>query len=375
MDRGGNLYGTALGGGCGYGTVFKMTKRNGAWLFNPLYCFAGGNDGNAPIARVIFGPNGSLYGTTQFGGATGCQGSGCGTVFNLQPSASACKTSICPWSETVVYRFGGGADGAFPSYGDLVFDAAGNMYGTTRLGGGTGCGGNGCGVVFKLTPSRGQWTESIIYSFSGGLDGGEPFGGLVFDSDGNLYGTTAVAGVDGGGTVFKLVSSGSGWTLTTLHNFDISAGDGYGAAAALVFDTSGNLYGTTVEGGSHNGGTVFELTPQPGGSWTETILYDFDSSLEGGPYAPVTFDAAGNLYGTTFGSGADGLGNVFRLTSSGGGWSYSSLHDFTGGNDGSSPFSNVVFDTNGNLYGTASEAGNLNCNAHNGCGVVWEITP
>lgn len=218
MDRGGNLYGTALGGGCGYGTAFKMTKRNGAWVLDPLYWFLGGNDGNAPVARVVFGPNGTLYGTTQFGGGDGCyDGFGCGTVFSLRPSATACKTSICPWSETVLYRFSGGTDGAEPGYGDLIFDAAGNIYGTAREGG-TGCNGNGCGVVFKLTPSQGGgWTESVIYSFTGGQDGVGPVGGLIFDKGGNLYGTTIAAGNYGGGTVFELTPNGSSWTEMTLY--------------------------------------------------------------------------------------------------------------------------------------------------------------
>jgi uncharacterized repeat protein (TIGR03803 family) len=218
IDRGGNLYGTALGGGCGYGTVFKLTQKNGAWLFTLLYCFTGSNDGNAPVARVVFGPDGSLYGTTQFGGGNGCAGNeGCGTVFRLRPPVGVCKASFCSWKEAVLYRFQGGSDGANPSYGDVVFDQAGNMYGTTRVGGGTGCGGNGCGVVYELMPTGGgHWSESIIYRFTSGQDGAEPVGGVIVDSAGNLYGTSYAGGSFGGGTVFQLTHSGSGWVETTL---------------------------------------------------------------------------------------------------------------------------------------------------------------
>ena len=190
IDQTGNLYGTAIGGGCGFGTVFKTAKRNGAWLFDPLYCFTGGSDGSEPVAGVIFGSNSTLYGTTQAGGGNGCaNGAGCGTVFNLRPPPTACKTTICLWNEQVLYRFTGGADGGLPGTGNLVFDQADNIYGTARSGG-TGCSG-GCGVVFELTPSPGgSWTESVLYNFTGRQDGVSPWGGLVFDNAGNLYGTT-----------------------------------------------------------------------------------------------------------------------------------------------------------------------------------------
>jgi hypothetical protein len=370
IDRGGNLYGTALGGGCGNGTVFKIIHKNGAWIFNPLYCFTGGSDGNAPVARVVIGPDGSLYGTTQFGGGNGCSGSeGCGTVFRLRPPITVCKTTLCPWGETVLYRFQGNSDGANPGYGDLVFDQAGNIYGTTREGGGGGCSGNGCGVAFELTPSHGgQWTESIVYRFTSGQDGAGPVGGVIVDSSNNLYGTTEAAGTFGGGTVFQLTHSGTGWMETTLYAFNPNMGDGYGPAASLIFDSSGNLYGTSVIGGSLAGGTVFELTTAGGGGWAETILHPFASSGDG-PSGSLIFDSAGNVYGTTYGSGANDLGNVFKLTHSNGSWDYVSLHDFTGPSDGKGLYGNVVLDTSGNVYGTASLGGSQ------GLGVVWAITP
>ena len=369
VDRGGNLYGTAIGGGCGYGTGFKITDKNGGWLFNPLYCFAGGNDGNAPLARVVFGPDGSLYGSTQFGGGDGCyEGFGCGTVFNLKPSPTACKAALCPWTETVLYRFSGGGDGAYPSYGDLIFDQAGDIYGTARSGGASGCGGNGCGVVFKLTPSAGgQYTESTVYSFTSGQDGAEPVGGLILEA-GNLYGTTLAAGIYGGGTVFELVPSGSSWAEATLYSFNPSAGNGYSSAGGLIFDGSGNLYGTNIAGGVQGGGTVFELTPL-NGSWTLNTLHNFTGAANCGPVGTLVMDGAGNLYDTTLCDGANGLGNVFELTPSNGSWTYTSLHDFTGGSDGAKPYCSVSFDSSGNLYGTASAGGSHTV------GVVWEITP
>jgi uncharacterized repeat protein (TIGR03803 family) len=173
-----------------------------------------------------------------------------------------------------------------------------------------------------------------------------------------------------------LTPSGSGWTFRTIYAFG-QTGDGRSPYASLVVDGSGNLYGTTVAGGTNGGGTVFELSPQAGGNWTERVLYSFTSASNGGPWEPLTFDALGNLYGATEGSGIDELGNVFELINYGGGaWGYTSLYDFTGDGDGRNPYSSVAVDSNGNLYGTASHGGNPNCHTLSGtCGVVWQITP
>lgn len=285
---------------------------------------------------------------------------------------------IAPWTLTVLHDFGGpgGSDGALPSYSVLVFDQAGNIYGTTAWGGGGGCGGNGCGTVFKLSPTlRGQWSESILYTFTGGSDGSSPEGGVILDSAGNLYGTSAGGGTYNCGTVFKLTPSGSGWVETTLHLFlGDGVGDGCVPASGLTFDASGSLYGATYRGGVLGGddgaGTVFELVPQPDGSWTEKVLWAFTNGFaNGGPLGRVTMDAAGNLYGSTNGGGTFGLGAVFRLTPSSGGWIYTSLHDFSGQDDGEFPVGNVLLDSNGDLYGTAVNGGLL------GQGTVWEITP
>jgi len=375
MDRAGRLYGAAdAGGGDNAGTVFRLTQKGSGWVFSPLYSFQGGpNDGIGPNARVIFGPNGGLFGTTVVGGL-GCNGEGCGTVFMLTPYPTACKTALCAWEETVLHRFTAGSDGAFPYFGDVVLDQAGSLYGTTAYGGGgSGCGGNnGCGTVYKLTPSNGGWTESVLYSFQGGSDGAFPYAGVIFDQAGNLYGTTAYGGGsgcagNGCGTVFQLTSSGSGWVENTLYSFQ-GGNDGASPFGGLIFDQSGNLYGSTAYTSSFGvgGGTVFELSPS-GSNWIHTVLYSFSGGA--GPYDTLTIDA-GNLYGTTNRDGAYGYGSVFKLTHSGGGWTYTSLHDFTAGSDGGYVYGGVILDSSGNLYGTTQYGG-----SGGDTGVVWEITP
>ncbi len=360
MDRLGNLYGTTSAGGTGYGTVFELKRSGSSWTFSTIYTFAGGSDGAGPRARVVIGPDGALYGATFQGGGAGCGMTGCGTVFRL-----ACNTAVCSWKETVLHRFTGSTDGAEP-LGDLVFDRAGNIYGTAALGGlPQGCGGLGCGTVFQLSHSNANWTLSTLHEFGSGSDGTYPNGGVIFDPSGNLYGTTYSGGANNDGAVFQLTPSGSGWTENVLYNFQDLL-DGQGPDAGLIFDASGNLYGTTVLGGAGAGGTVFELTPS-NGNWQFQVLY----SLTGiqGPISNLSEDAAGNLYGTTFQDGAYLLGSGFKLTPSNGSWKYSSLHDFTGGNDGQFPLSNLIFDASGHLYGTSASGG------ENNLGVVVQITP
>ena len=385
MDRAGNLYGTAVGGGTpschsgdygpGCGTVFKLVRSGSGWSLSPLYSFSGSPDGAAPHSRLVFGPDGRLYGTTINGGQGACDslfGVGCGTVFSLRPPANACKTAICPWSETVLYRFSGGSDGGEP-LGDLAFDQAGNLYGTTLGGGNGGCG-VGCGVVYKLTPSGGGWTESVVYAFTGGDDGSNPWGGVAFDNAGNLYGTTAAGGYvsngdcyEGCGTVFQLTPSGSGWSENTLHIFQ--GNDGNFSVATFAFDQQGNLYGDSTSGGTHNGGVIFELSPSDG-SWNFSLLeQSLSGNIQAGSWATLTIDSSGNLLGTSRGGGLYGQGYVFKLTQSNGVWSLTDVYDFYGGTDGGLPASSVAFDAAGNLYGTAELDGALNE------GVVWEITP
>ena len=367
MDKAGNFYGTTYAGGRNnLGTVYRLKHSGTGWIADGLYSFAGGvGDGAEPLARVIFGPDGSLYGTASVGGSQTCGEIGCGMVFQLRPPATFCRSVSCPWAETVLHFFEGPADGEFPT-GELIFDGAGNLYGTTALGG-------VAGTVYELTPSGNAWTENIIYDFSS-ESGYEPYGGLIVDNTGNLYGTTQDGGLNYSGTVFRLTNSGSEWMESRSYNFQLASG-GY-PTAGLVFDQSGNLYGATTYGGSDGAGVVFELSPS-GGGWTYSVLYSFtgeygcsfDQYLGAGPWAALTMDATGNLYGTTRCDGARQMGNIFRLSPSGGAWTYTSLHDFTGGEDGAFPLSNVTMDASGNLYGTASSGGS------HGYGVVWKITP
>jgi uncharacterized repeat protein (TIGR03803 family) len=367
MDKAGNLYGaTQYGGDYRSGLVFKMVLKGSSWVLYPLYNFANPlqpRDGAEPMARLTIGPDGSLYGTTLAGGTC------CGTVFNLKPPPGACKSFICTWTETILYRFSGGSDGDGPE-APVIFDQAGNIYGTTVSGGSAND-----GVVFKLTKSGSGWTESVLHSFSGPPDGASPASGLVFDQASNLYGTTVAGGSSlGGGVVFELTPSGAGWTETILHTFDYST-DGAGAYGGVIFDPAGNLYGTTAYGPIGNG-SVFELTPS-GGQWNFSLLHALTSGQEGvpGPLGPLAMDAAGNLYGTTY-QGGDvygvtceyGCGSVFKLAPSGGGWLYSLLYAFTADDDGF-PVDGPILDQSGNLYGTASGTfGGYG-------GGVFEITP
>jgi len=365
-DRAGNFYGTTPNGGNEYGDVFKLSKVGSNWLLTPLHDFEGDTDGAGPYSSLVIGPDGNLYGATVAGGINDTC---CGTVFKLTPPATVCKTTLCPWTETILYRFQGGNDGQ-GVYGGITFDQAGNIYGTTTNGGGNGCTGPGCGTVFKLTNSQGQWTESIIHRFDQAGDGIEPLATVTIDQAGNLYGTTAGGGSAGYGTVYELSPNGSGWTERVLYSFQNGA-DGRKPTGAVVFDAAGNLYSNTYNGGSGGGGTIFELTPS-GNNWTFNLLYSFVTAFNnGGPWATLVMDSAGSFYGTTYASG-HGDGSVFKLTPSNGGWIETDLRDF-GYTDGSTSFGSVVLDPSGNAYGVAYEGGNSR-NCTGGCGLVWQIT-
>jgi uncharacterized repeat protein (TIGR03803 family) len=327
-----------------------------------LYAF-NNTDGYQPLGSLIFDASGNLYGTTYEGGANGA-----GTVFELEPKAGG------GWTESVLYSFctlSSCTDGANPYFVPLIFDVTGNLYGTT-LSGGT----YGDGTVFELTPAAGGgWTETVLHSFANNsTDGYQPASGLIFDTSGNLYGTTGHGGdVCDCGTVFELTpAAGGSWTETVLHSFGHGT-DGINLYAGLIFDTSGNLYGPTQNGGAYRSGTVFELTPAAGGSWTETVLYSFGGTNGANPYGPLTFDAAGNLYGTTEYGGAYSSGTVFRLKPKvSGGWTEKVLHNFqNNGTDGYLPDAGLIFDASGNLYGTTPLGGDTCSN----CGTVFELEP
>jgi len=366
MDQAGNLYGTAQAGGShGNGTVFKLTKKNSNWIMNPLYSFQGGNDGANPTARVIFGPDGSLYGTTTYGGGGPCSYgpyTGCGTVFKLQPSPVACRTALCPWTETVLYRFTGGSDGANPQGGDLLVDQPGNLYGTT-LGGGA----YGLGAVFSLSPSKGVWTESVLHSFTG-YEGANPYSSVISDNAGNLYGTANSGGTFGYGTVYELIPSGSVWQVKTLYAFSSTKDDGYAAypVGGLIFDGSGNLYGTTVANSFEigGGGTVFELTLSDG-NWTMTKHVNLGGDMTSvGPVASLVMDAGGNLYGIQLSDrGVEVAGEIFN-------WG-EDLYNFWRPPYGGYPQGQLILDASGNLYSTTE----FNDGEEDGYGVIFELTP
>ena len=313
-----------------------------------------GTDGAWPQTSLIFDAAGNLYGTTHHGGV-----SGQGTVFELTPTGGG------GWTEKVLYNFGKGTDGAAPEAG-LIFDAAGNLYGTTTFG----VSHDRYGTVFELSPTAGgNWTEKVLHSFGSGADGTYPMAGLVFDTSGNLYGTCSQGGAYGGwGIVFQLTpQAGGGWGEQVLHNFS-DYSDGSTPYAGLIIDVSGNLYGTTSSGGDYYEGTVFELSHTAGGGWTHQVLHSFNYTDGGTPQAGLTFDAAGNLYGTA-GGGYYGYGTVFELTpTAGGGWTEQVLHSFNG-TDGAGPQAGLIFDADGNLYGTTAGGGTYND------GTVFELTP
>jgi uncharacterized repeat protein (TIGR03803 family) len=312
---------------------------------------------------------GNLYGTTLGGGNDGCMGQagpGCGVVFKLTPNANG------SWAEKAIHRFSG-KDGSSPQYGgSLTLDGQGNLYGTTFIGGKGDCNGYGCGVAFELIPqANGSWEEKVLHYFTGNV-GVNPQNSLIFDTAGNLYGTTGdwSYGFTGPGTVFKLSPNADGsWTKSTLHSFNST--DGYNPNSGLVRDPAGNLYGTTFLGGAYDGGVVYQLTPNSDGTWTENLLYSFTGGQDGSrPAASLILDAAGNLYGAAIVGGANGWGTVYKLApNQDGSWTQSILYAFKGGNDGGYPVASLTFDGVGGLYGPTSAAG------AGGCGVVFKLTP
>lgn len=349
LDGKGNLYGTtSLDGVYGYGTVFVVSP---AGKESVLHSFTGtGGDGAGPLAPLLRDSAGNLYGTTTYGGNFGgaCGAWGCGTVFKVDRTGK----------ETVLYRFTG-SDGQYPEQG-VVRDSAGNFYGTTLSGGSFGF-----GAVFKVDASG---TETVLHSFNGdGTDGFQPFGGfLLRDSEGNLYGTTELGGSMGVGTVFKLDPSGN---ETILHAFSFSGGDGIVPYGSLIRDTAGNLYGVTNEGGDFScfGGSGCGVVFKLDASNNETILYTFTGSGGDGeiPGGGLVRDSAGNLYGTTNSGGNSYAGTVFKLDTSN---TETILHSFSV-SDGRFPDLGLVRDSKGNLYGTAQYGGAF------GGGVVFKVTP
>lgn len=347
LDAGGNLYGTTGAGGADNdGVVYKY--KTSAGTLSALYSFTGATDGRGLATRVIIGPNGSLYGSDAEGGTNNH-----GVVYNLQPPQSICISFSCPWSETTLYTFAT-SSGYDTGRNDLMFDSVGNIYGAAVNGGAYGY-----GTIFEMTYSGGAWTKTDIFSFGASSgDGQNPSGGVVFDASGNIYVPTTAGGEYSCGVVDKLTLVSGVWTETVLYSFNCSSYNG--AGGTLVLDASGNIYGGTEFSGIGGGGCVYELTH----SGVFNVLANFGGGA-GGPVQGVAMDASGTLYGTTQNDGLYEEGNIFKLTPSGGGWAYTSLHDFTGGTDGGLPQGKVAISSTGVLYGTAFNGGA-------GYGVLWE---
>ncbi len=342
-DASGNLYGTSQYGGIagGFGTVFKLDTSDNESV---LYSFSGTPDAEDPFAGLARDAAGNLYGATLYGGTQG----GFGTLFKLSPGGQL----------TLLHSFASNPDGADP-YGALIGDRQGNVYGTTRFGGNAG----GYGTVFKLDPGR---NLTLLHSFAGTPDGEDPEAGLIRDTGDNLYGTTVYGGTAGGyGTVFKLSSAGS---LTLLHSFS-GTPDGENPYAGLVVDSAGNGYGTTKYGGAAGGfGTVFKISR----TGTFTLLHSFAGNPDGvNPVAPVVIDPQGNVYGTTYFGGTMGYGTIYKIDTTG---QLTVLHSFNYAPDGGNPMGGLIRDSAGNLYGTTSEGGDLNC-GFSGCGTIFKLTP
>jgi len=361
LDNKGDLYGATSGGGAhNGGTVFRLTPRaNGIWTETVLHSFpSSSDDGGDPNGGLIQDGAGHWYGTTKEGGTYDTAG----TVFELSHGSSG-------WEEDVLYSFGTHRnDGGEPTSG-LVMDTAGDLIGTTPKGGSNG------GTTFQLTRSSGGWNETVIYQFCLSNptcnDGSAPYAGLILDAAGNLYGTTEGGGAHNGGTVYEVEHTATGWKEKVLHSFAVNYTDGHTPGwGALVMDAKGSLYGTTAGGGCC-GGVVFKLAPRSDGKWKETILYQFQGGAMGFEAgAGVVMDKAGNLYGTTINGGSGcACGVVYKLAPGPKGkWTYTLLHTFSG-SDGAQPDANLILDDKGNLYGTTATGGTY------GGGVVFEITP
>jgi uncharacterized repeat protein (TIGR03803 family) len=406
--------------------LFCISTMATAQKESTVHNFKRGSDGAFPDASLISDSANNLYGTTtEGGGSTSCKAgqtvTGCGTVFELTPPGNG----IQHWTETILYAFQGGtADGASPATA-LVFDAAGNLFGTTG-----GDGAHNAGTIFELSPPAapgGAWTESVLYSFAaehptsglavdsagnlygeasapevyelsppsvaGGAwtfsvlrvfsnqsEGSNPIGGLTLDKSGNLYGTSATGGIlerngcslNTCGLVFELVKpvTGTTWQERIRYSFTGQNGDGATPYGGVVFHGGNNLYGTTLNGGDGSGGTVFELSPGSG-SWTETVLYGFNAATFHGPEAGVVFDHNGNLYSTLY-YGLGGGGEVFELSppaETGNPWTFTDLFDSTCGDDGCNIATGLLVDKAGVLLGTTADGGTGKF------GVVFSVTP
>lgn len=356
LDKQGNLYGTtAQGGAFGAGTVFQLTRSGTSWSEKVLYTFTGKSDGSNPGTGVVFDLSGNLWGNAQVGGAS----NNCGTVFELTPSSGG------NWSEQTVHIFLGNGEDGCGAIGSLAADSNGNIFGTTA-GGGIGA---SAGTAFELSPSGTGWDYHLLWSFDS-FNGASPVSGVILDAAGNLYATTQAGGEFGNGTVVKISPAADGWTGTAIYMFT-GGNNGCTPVGGVIFDRVGNLYGTAERCGADNVGLVFKLTPTRG-LWDLSVIHTFTGGGADGafPSFSLAFDQSGSLWGTTLYGGLYGHGTVFRLTPNRTGTWTETQFSFQTGNGGFSPSSAVTLAAVGSrtvAFGTTSAGG------ANGFGVVYGL--
>jgi uncharacterized repeat protein (TIGR03803 family) len=354
LDNSGALYGlTEKGGAVKKGTAFALSQSNGVWKESVLLSFSG-SDGKLPLAGFYQDSAGTLFGTTAEGGQDGF-----GTIFQLTESGGS-------WTEEVLYRFGGHADGEYPASTLIQDKSTDALYGTTTFGGSADC-----GTVYELSQSGGRWSKTILYSFNGSPDACEPWvAGLHQDSTGALYGVTGSGGEYNAGTVYELTQTGGNWTESVLYSF--TGGNDGQDPVDLDLDSNGALYGVTYSGGQYGEGAAFVLT-QSGGTWTESVIHNF--GVNGGdgenPIGLHQDKKTGVLYATTVDGGANSYGGALvELNRSHGTWNETVLHSFGGGTDGANPGGRVTEDeSTGTLYGITTYGGT---HYH---GTAYEVTP
>jgi uncharacterized repeat protein (TIGR03803 family) len=368
LDFSGNLYGTTTYGGHGYGTVFELSRNGGGWVETILHNFESGTDGANPYGSLILDAAGNLYGTTGWGGTTGCENIGCGTVFKLYR-----KNDV--WKEKILYRFAEDREGEF-SLAGLARDGAGNLYGTAAYGGSCGSGATGNGTVFELSPTETGWSSTVLNTFCDQKLGyGPSYGSLVLDNTGNVYGAAGAGGM-GYGTIFQLSNpGGTGWKYAVLHTF--TAEEGGTPVGGVILDGRGNVYGAAAGGGVDRHGTIFELLARK--SWKMKVLHTFAGADGDSPFITPIFDSSGNLYGTTYSGGTiqscyDACGLVYELAPTGRGeWDETVLFQFGAvEGDGYQPLAGVALDSTGNLYGTTTKGGAGDFRRCD-CGVVYRV--
>jgi uncharacterized repeat protein (TIGR03803 family) len=358
-DSAGNIYGTTvLGGDFGGGTVFQLRHTATGWVHTVLYSFTGGADGGEPYKGVTIDREGNLYGTAVTGGSGSCEG-GCGVAYKLRHTGST-------WTQTVIHAFTGGDDGSGPG-ARLTVDWIGNVYGMAPTGGA-----NGLGTIYKIHRGQnGVWNLKVIHTFTGGADGSTGSAGRMIVRDGHLYGAATTGGTYGSGVVFQLTPREVGeWNFRTIYSFR-GQPDGSFPYGALLFDAWGNIYGTTYYGGANGIGAVYKLSRRFHGEWNERVLYSFqDDGTDGNsPISNLVFGGAGSLYGTTS-EGGLGSGTIFKLSPlPGGQWTETVVHAFQGPPDGGFSYNGMVVDRFGNFYGATVHGGD------DDDGSIYKFTP